>query len=63
MNKEDKTVERMDKMIEQVSLITNAAEELIRIVSECPTCKGRYNEWLRQAQGGFENKTEKGKIK
>lgn len=48
MNKEDKTVERMDKMIEQLSLITNAAEELIRIVSECPILVVGHNPYLNE---------------
>jgi hypothetical protein len=36
---EDKMVKRMDKMIEQLSSITDAVEELKRIVLECPTKK------------------------
>jgi hypothetical protein len=36
-----------DKMAEQLSLLTNAVEALIGIVSECPTCKRRCNEWLQ----------------
>lgn len=36
-----------DKMSEQLSSLKNAVEALTGIVSECPTCKRRYDEWLQ----------------
>ena len=52
----DKTVEQRDRMEKQLLLLTDAVDELMRIVSECPTYKRRYDDWLQQKRDELKNK-------
>jgi hypothetical protein len=52
----DKTVEQRDRMEKQLLLLTDAVGELMHIVSECPTCKRRYDDWLQQKRDELKNK-------